>query len=80
MCGIAVTAVSIATALLIKDPPVGKFINQKKVQTLPGSSNAETRPAHSQALLKGFVALVHKCKEGLSIRWLPDSSDSHHAG
>ena len=34
MCGVAVTVMSAAVALLIKEPPVGRFINQKKVYAL----------------------------------------------
>ena len=31
MCGVAVFAVSVAVVLIIKEPPVGKFISQRKV-------------------------------------------------
>ena len=36
MCGVAVFAVSVAVLLLIKEPPVGKFTNQRKVWGLCG--------------------------------------------
>ena len=36
MCGVAVFAVSVAVLLLIKEPPVGKFYNQRKVRGLHG--------------------------------------------
>ena len=31
MCGVAVFAVSVAVVLIIKEPPVGKFVSQRKV-------------------------------------------------
>ncbi len=34
ICGVAVTAVSVALAILIEDPPVGKFVNQRKVHAV----------------------------------------------
>ena len=37
-CGVAVTSVSASVALLIREPPVGRFINQKKVHALHGGS------------------------------------------
>lgn len=50
MCGVAVTTVSAAAALLIKDPPLGRFINQKKVRILCGSSDSRTCLTHSQQI------------------------------
>ena len=37
MCGVAVFAVSVAVVFLIKEPPVGRFYNQRKVRGLCGS-------------------------------------------
>lgn len=34
-CGAAVTISSAAAAVFIKEPPVGRFINQNKVHALP---------------------------------------------
>ena len=40
ICGVALSAVSVAVALLVKEPPVGKFVNRKKVRAHPeGSRN-----------------------------------------
>ncbi|CAL5220856.1 g2941 [Coccomyxa viridis] len=43
LCGVAVTVVSAATALLIKEPPVGRFINQKKDETRSSLKDFDTK-------------------------------------
>ena len=44
-CGIAVTVVSAATALLIKEPPVGRFVYKQKVGALHDRYSRKACPA-----------------------------------
>lgn len=42
ICGVTLSAVAAAVALLVKEPPVGRFVNRKKVCAHHGVSRNET--------------------------------------
>ena len=56
------TAVSAALALLIRDPPVGKFVNQRKVHAPQASSSNKACHARAIPFLKDWQ-LQCTCEE-----------------